>query len=309
MYSELKKIRFSRLRKLELSVLAKSVIEIVEKNDPETLRIKELFDSLVEQKPHIEHLDVGYGPHPITTELDSLRQQRIAYSQGIMNQMKTIERGKMEGMKESLKVAQPVANLYLKNLSRNSSRIITEKVIRFFNKIEESEALETAFDTLDLTTYLDQLQSVNSTLIELFNNRRFSISERPKGMTPFFVKSITDIMRKLFLQIELAQFKNPELNYTPLIDELNDELISFEKTINMRASYNKKKAEEIVDDNDVVIDDDESEEEIETTESGTRMYPMNEEVETMENSDELDKERTVAVSSGQAQPPIVSTEA
>lgn len=309
MHKKIVKIRFSSLRKLELSVLAKSVIEIVEKNDPETLRIKELFDSLVEQKPHIEHLNAGYGPHPITSELNSLRKKRLAYSQGIINQMKTIERAKMEGMKESLKVAQPVANLYLKNLSRNNDRIITEKVIRFFNKIEESVTLETAFDTLDLTTYLDQLQSVNSTLIELYNNRRFSISERPKGMTPFFVKSITDIMKKLFLQIELAQFKNPELDYTSLIDELNDELISFEKTINMRASYNKKKAEEIADDNDVVIDDDESEVEIETTESETRMYPMNEEVETMENLDELDKERTVAVSSGQAQPTIVSTEA
>ncbi len=47
MYKSIYRISFSRLLKLELPLLAKGVIGIVEKHDPETLKIKEFFDKLV----------------------------------------------------------------------------------------------------------------------------------------------------------------------------------------------------------------------------------------------------------------------
>ena len=62
-------VPYSKLLKLELPRLANRVIEIVEKHDPETLKIKEVFDLLVEEKPQVEGLIVRHGPHPITEEL------------------------------------------------------------------------------------------------------------------------------------------------------------------------------------------------------------------------------------------------
>ncbi len=116
-------------------------------------------------------------------------------------------------------------------------------------------------------------------------------------------------MNNLFADIELSQIKNQELDYAPLIDELNVELKAFELLINKRASYNKKKAEGVVDDNEVVIDD-ESTEPITTTGSNMRIYPMNEKVEeTRGTLDDVDKKKTVAVSTITKQLPIVPTKA
>lgn len=309
MILKIKRIKFSRLWKLEVAELANSVIEIVEKYNPETLKIDEIFDLLVEQRPQIELLEVEYGPHPITQELQNLRRRRIAFAQGIINQVRTIEYGKMEGTVEPMKVVKPVVNRYLLNLSRNNNRITSQKVTQFFEHIEEKPEVNTAMEALDLTLYLNQLQSVHSVLREQFNNRRDSISKRPKGITPSVVKSILTAMKNLFLQIELAQVKNPELDYTPLVDELNDELTNFGWLINMRASYNKKKAEGNIVYSRAVVDDD-SEEPIKTTESNTRMHSQPiDEVEISENSGELDKKKTVAMSSKPMRLPISSNEA
>ena len=308
MYKNISKISFSRLLKLELPVLARGVIEIVDKHDPETLKIKELFDKLVEQKTQIKKLEVAYGPHPLTEELNDLRNMRLAFAVGIVSQMRTIKNGKVEGMQAALKIAQPVAHRYLHKISRHNNKVVLEKITQFFDSIEEDAALESAFDTLNLTTYLDEMQSVHSTLMEQFGMKRSSISERPDVKTATLVKSITTALKNIFADIELSQIKNQDLDYTPLIDELNAEIAEFTLLISKRASYNKKKADGVIDDNEVV-NDDESGEEIETTETDTRMYPMNEEVELMENLDDMDKKRTVAASSGQARPPIVSTKA
>jgi hypothetical protein len=145
--------------------------------------------------------------------------------------------------------------------------------------------------------------------MEKFGKKRISISERPDEVTSALVKSILFAMNNLFADIELSQIKNQELDYAPLIDELNVELKAFELLINKRASYNKKKAEGVVDDNEVVIDD-ESTEPITTTGSNMRIYPMNEKVEeTRGTLDDVDKKKTVAVSTITTQLPIVPTKA
>ena len=309
MYKTIYRIRFSKILKLELPVLAKGVIGIVEKHDPETLKIKELFDKLEEQTPQIKRLEVPYGPHPLTEELNELRRIRVALALGILNQLKTVRDGKLAGMQESFKVAQPVAHRYLYKLSSHNNKVALEKVTQFFDSIDEDETLEEAFSTLNLTATLNEMRNVNSILMEQFGKKRKSISERPDDVTSALVKSILFAMNNLFADIELSQIKNQDLDYKPLIDELNVELKAFELLINKRASYNKKKAEGVVDDNEVVIDD-ESTEPITTTASNMRIYPMNEKVEEkMGDLDDVDKKKTVAVSSITTQLPTVPTKA
>lgn len=117
--------------------------------------------------------------------------------------------------------------------------------------------------------------------MEQYSNRREDLSTRPKTTTTEIVTELRTALRDLFKQIEVAQIKNGELDYTPLVDELNLDIAEYKKQIKFRASYNKKKANGAIDDNEVVIDY-ESGEEIETTETDTRMYPMSEEVKSME---------------------------
>ena len=309
MKKKILKISFSQLLKLEFQYLASSVIEIVEKHDPEALKIKEIFDILVKQKPQIKLLKVRYGPHPITLKLSNLRFSRNAYAQGMIDQLKTLERVKESGTEEALIVAKPIVIRYLQNLSKNTEKTIRQTLIQFFDVVAEDGAFQMALETLGLLSYHDNLQSVNTAIDEQYILRRENVSARPKDKTPDIIAAIMSDTQDLFKQIEVAQIKHPEIDYTTLIDELNNEIAKAKAEIKARKSYNKKKAEEkALNDNEVVIEGD-SEEPLETSQPAQRMYPMNAQVDDEGDLEQVDKKRTVAVPRKQLLLPDVSTEA
>ena len=314
MKSSILNISFSKLLKLDVQFLASSVIAIVEKHDPEALKIKEIFDILVKQKPQIKLLKVGYGAHPITLKLSNLRTKRDAYAQAMIDQMKTLERVKESGKEEALIVAKPIVFRYLQNLSKNKEKSIRQTLIQFFDLVAENGQFQTALETLDLLSYLDKLQSVNTVIDEEYELRRENVSARPKDKTPDLVASIMSDIRDLFKQIEVAQIKHPEIDYTPLIDELNNEIARAKAEIKARKSINKKKAEDVLNDNKVgenngIVIEGRSENPSESTQTVQRMYPMDVEVEDEENLEQLDKKRTVAMSAKLTRLPIDSTKA
>ena len=315
MYNNILRIGFSRLTKNDVKTLAGRVMTIVEGYDPETCKIKEIYDLLVELQPQIESLRMRDLAHPISKELGALRRQRIAFAQGIIDKMKTIEYGKMTGKMESLTLAKPLVLQHLQGLSSMSEDDIYQNIIGFFRHSSNNQELATALDDLELTSYLDSLKSVNSTIERKFIVRGKSVSERPKNPTPGIVAKVKIAIEDLFKQIEIAQLKNQALDYKPLVDELNNAIAHLQAKLKARASYNKKKAEEKLDNTEVVEKQDEvvietsSEEPSQSTESTERMYPMNVEVENEDNLEQLDIKKTVAVSDKQLRLPIVSTEA
>ena len=303
------KVDYSKLRKAEIKTFASRVIKIVEKHNPETLKINEIFDLLVELEPQIDSLQFGYGPHPITLSLNALRRKRNAFAKGIISRIETLENAEVRGMQEALMLTKPIVLRHLKSLYSFDETTIYQKIVVFFDLVDKDEELETALSTLELTAYLNDLRNVNSSIEEQFINRSENISARPKLKTPTIVASLKVAFLDLYKQIEVAHIKNKELDYTSLIDELNEQIAILKATLKARASYNKKKAEGVIDDNEVVIDD-ESTEPITTTASNMRIYPMNEEVEEkMGDLDDVDKKKTVAVSSITTQLPTVPTKA
>ena len=302
------RIDFSKLRKHEVKTLASRVIKIVEGYNPETLKIKEIYDLLVELEPQIGSLELVHIAHPISKKLNAMRKQRLAIAKGIVNQIDVIERGKFSGKEASLEIAKPIVLQHLQSLWKYDDTKIYDNIILFCKHVAEDAQLQTAMETLDLFMYHDSLQSVNNAIEEQFNARTKCISERPKAATPGIVALIKTALQDFFKQVEISQLKNLTHDYTPLIDELNELIAISKASIRTRTSISKKKANGALNDNEVVVEG-ESEEPSEPSQSTQRMYPMVVDVEDEENLEEIDKKRTVAVSTKQTLLPDVSTEA
>ena len=302
------KINFSKLKKLEVQNLAESVITIVEKHNPEDLQIKEIFDKLVELQPRIDLLTIGYGAHRLTKEINKLRRRRNAFTQGLINKMKTIEDGGIEGMENHIAIAKPKAILYLQGLSKESEKTKVQTISQFLNLIDNNEELANAILALDLIPDLNNLKLVTTDIRALYNKRRESTSARPKAKTLMHVAAIKIAISNLFKQIEVAQIKNADLDYMPLIDELNLEITRAKAEVKARASYNQKKAEGANNNNEVAITS-LSEKPSETTEAAPEVNLMSVELENEEDFEELDIKKTAAVSTKQTRLPIVSPEA
>ena len=316
MSKKISKMYFSRLRKIEVKDLASKVITIVEGYDPEALKIKEIFDLLVEQKPQIDFLDVPYGPHLISSDLVALRRRRIAIAQGIVDKVKSIEYGKTIGTDEDLKIAKSFVTRYLKGLRRDDQDEALQKVKQINYHCNNDLALTTAFEALDLTKDLDSLLHVNIIIETKYLQRGKSVSARPKDPTPGIVANLKEKLEDLFKDIDLAKIKNRDIDYKPLTDDLNEELAKYRAKLNTRASYFMNKAEQErneangVEKHGEVVVMSGSEEPSASIQSTERMIPTNVEVgDSEDNLDLLDIKKTVAVSGKQTRLPIVSDEA
>lgn len=243
MINELIEIPLSKLRKLELPQLAKQVLEIVEKHEYETFKIKEAFDALDKLKPQWVNLEVRYGAHPLTKKITLLRQERNQYASSVISQLKAKKTANIASLREFVEIAEVPIDRFLKEMYQTSDVMINERLDAFFLLLANDEDLQDALETLDLTSYIVLMKVANSNLNEQWGKRNVSIKSRPKTKNPPIVLSTNAALRNLFSQINLAQFQNPGLNLMPMIDELNGLLARFLMMINIRASVNKKKAE------------------------------------------------------------------
>lgn len=245
----IKIIPFYRLLKLELPELTQLVIEAVEQHLPETLMIKEMHDKLVAQKPQIECLKVGYGPHPITEELTPLRKKRFMYAANIVHKMSVVVVEDENVKSKAVREAKIVINLYLLNLSKSKNeQIINQKLTQFFREVETNVSFSAAVRTFDLMTDIENLELTHSDVRQLLNTRRNLIKQRPKAETSRNMKSIRKAITDLFMQIEVAKVKHIDLDYQPLINDLNGIIDNYRELVNMRATINKRKAGDVEQD-------------------------------------------------------------
>ena len=284
----IKSINYSRLLKLELPILANRVITTVEKHDAETLHIKETFDLLEKTKPQILALEVRFGPHPITEDLNDLRKKRIKNAGLIISHLNLVIKQDIEAQRKLIKVVQPVVTRFLSKLSRDSDDIATENVKQFMLQIQSNEDLSEALTELEFLSYANSLQIANLGLIENLAKRDASISQRMKS-TPSISRPIHGALRNLFNQINLAKSLYPGVDYQPLIDELNVILTSYEAKINLRATLNKKKADKAGIENESDENNDTSTITIEEDETPLMMRKM----DMLDTSDEKGTEPPV----------------
>ncbi len=302
-----KNIPLSKLLKLELPRLANRVISVIEKQDPEILKFKESFDVLEGLKPQLKNLEAKHKGHPLTKKLNILRKDRMHFASLITTQIRLHVKSDKVDLRSSVEVAFPVVDRFLTNLYKNNDDQISELVFQFFAQVDSNEQLEDALTSLGVSSDLDQLRSVNSTMEELLAERNASITARPKMGTPPNKRSIHRALRNLFNQINLVKLQNPNLVYTLMIDELNGILTFYEGKINLRASINKRNADEAIGKDDttenVVVIENQSKqptEPIRSTVSTNGMYPSNVEVEKRivhnGNLDPLSQQKNAAVS-------------
>ena len=243
---EVKQLSFSKLLKNEVPALAKLVIEVVEKHNPEELQIKEIYDLLVKETPQIEKLNAIYGVHPITVKLKPKREQLLLEVSALRLQLKVASKMTSVDILEAVMPLSLAYDAYLSKLRKNKNeQVILEKITAFLDLLDNDLELLNAVETLGLNSLINSIEHSLVTVKSFHFERTSLISQRPKEKTRVTTKTVTQALKNLFKQIEVAQLKNTELDYRPLFHELNDTMGKYRKLINIRDSFNKKKAEEM----------------------------------------------------------------
>ncbi len=242
---EVKQFPFSKMLKMEVPALAKLVIVIVEKHDPEVLQINEIYELLLKERPLIAKLSALYGVHPITVELKPLWEELLLYVSALKVQVKLASKSNTVETLQAANLLTLSVNTYFSKLrSSKNVQIILEKIESFQNEIKFNAELGEAADTLGLGRLIVGMEGTLVSVKRLQLERTALISQRPKEKTLVSVKSLVGALKTLFKQVEVAQFKHTELDYAPLFHELNDTIDKYRNLINIREGFNFRKAEE-----------------------------------------------------------------
>lgn len=238
------KIPYSSMLKLEVPQMMEQVIAIVEKHNPKALNIDITHNLLVAEKPQIDKLFVWYRSYPFTKELKELRRKRRLNVRKISFHLYVVTQEDITGVDESVNLVKSEIERFI--LDFNSSKneeVKCRKLTQFFKLIEEDEELELAMSTLKFTEMLNDLRTIHSKILTMSKQKITSLSQRPKEKTSVLIKSVLTATKNMLKDIELAQYKFPEIDYNPLFDELNVLLTNYRNLINYRLLHNQRKAE------------------------------------------------------------------
>lgn len=239
---EIERVGFSRMLKLEVPELALEVRGIVEKHDPELLQIDFMFDLLVSKSPVISKLKAPYGVDPLRLALIPLREKLMLKASKIKLHLKVLNKSTD---KKDLFIVQTAVDRHLLHLYKSKNpKVLNQKIAGFLDDVENDEALATALQEYNFMKLIDDLKLTLREVRQLSGERGKVLSERPKETSNQLITELADAIEKLFNEIELAQFKNPEIDYEPLVRELNVLMKNYRTSIKLREARNKRLAAE-----------------------------------------------------------------
>lgn len=240
----IKKIELSRLHKIEVPILLRSVIEILEKHNPETLRFKDMHALLVAQMDKAKILFNDYGAHKLTDQIQRLHDKRLKNASLIHMQIETLEKLDCKKTQAFVEDAIILSKAHLTYLGQMRQDQVDAKIYSFFSELKHDtdKIFQDAFAGLGLLDYVEQLEKTNNAYDKLYIERLSDMNNRPSTSDRILERETQKIMRMFFEQVNFQQDLFSDIKYGPFIYNMNLKLTEFSKTIKTRKATNKRRA-------------------------------------------------------------------
>lgn len=305
---EINRLPISKMQKLEVAEFAEEVIGVVHKYNPEEMQINAMYDLLVANKPLIAQLKVHYGVDPYRLDLKPAREMMMLLVSNI--KLKVRMATKTNDPKD-FHVIESAINSSLRHLYRcRNAKTVTQKIRGFLNDVEADQELQAAITQFDLLEDVMQLTAAVDRVRELSRKSYKRTSSRINVSSTVHMRAVYSAVEYVFNEIEMAHLMNPELDYSPLVAELNvlvnkyRSLIVIREHNNRRLAALKKAEEEAMNDNDANgTDGADTDDEMNNSESSTEQDASTEgetstdEETTVEDDDEEGHESDVQTTS------------
>ena len=289
---EITRLPVSKMQKLEMAEFAEEVIGVVQKYNPEEMQINAMFDLLVANKPLIAQLKVHYGVDPNRLDLKPARERMMLLVSNI--KLKVRLATKTNDPKD-FHVIESAINGSLRYLYRcKNAKTVNQKIRGFLNDAENDEELVAAITQFNLLEDVMQLSAALDRVRELSSKSYKRTSSRIDVSTMVHIRAVYNAVEHVFNEIEMAHLLNPELDYAPLVAELNvlvskyRRLVAIREHNNRRLAAMKKAEEEAMDDDDAngADTDDEMNDSESSTEQDSTEQDSTEQDSTEEDSTE-----------------------
>lgn len=114
---------------------------------------------------------------------------------------------------------------HLKGLRKSNSYRQVRIIQGMVDEMNQNVTVKQAVETLGFSKFFEILHDEFLKFDTVYKQRRKTLAEKEKARNLKIKRKLYFLLRQLFTAIEVAEIQHPELEYTPLINELNQEII------------------------------------------------------------------------------------
>lgn len=269
---DIKKIAFTKLRKLEVLTFYDDIVRVINRHDTKVMRVDTTCHVLLGMQAKAQLLklsDRDLGHNYLTPEVSKLHERRLKFAGFITNHMEVVEQAGFKGTDHLVKITKPVVVRYLHYLRQNNRVEVTQTIIQFFKELEEKPEVKDALYELGFKPFLDELQDTHDAYEKTYAERRAYRSSRHKGSTLPVQREIQRILKILFEQVDHYQHVFSDVDYSIFIAQLNRVITEYSKQIKTRDTQRKNKKLKAQEREENALEDKAKMNEIEKTQSDT----------------------------------------
>ena len=121
--------------------------------------------------------------------------------------------------------------------------MLSQRVVSFLNAAKTEQSFIEALLSHNLMSHVEEIELAHTDMLSMINKRVNALSQRPSLPTKIAIDLVGGAIDDLYKGIEVAHLTNTELDYEPLVDELNQSTAMFRLSIKLRDASNKRKAD------------------------------------------------------------------
>jgi len=249
--SEINRIPFSRMLKSEMADFVEKTIDIVESHDLESALITPVYQQLRGKETDIKLLRLSYGIDTERLRVNKSKSKLMLVISAFKLKVRLLSKSNPE---LEMHPIQNAINKHLRHLKKcKNDKQLSQKIAGFFDLVNDNQEISTALDDFNLIGEIDAMKATFSQVERASKKRVSLLSQRPLVSTQVIVKGMSLAIENLFKGIEVANLigtttggepAEGQIDYVPLMDELNQLSEMYNRSISIRIANNKRKAQE-----------------------------------------------------------------
>lgn len=213
-------ISFYQLTQSESAELSLSVLGVVERQNPEVMGVKPLYDLLKAFEPQLSLITTPHVAHPLTLSIETDVKRAKQLCLAIVNQTKAVEQGKVEIHKDALFQIAPLVKKYLAKNYNSNRTAFADGLRNFVDAVNATETMRNAAKALGLEVYITELGVVKSRIDQNNVLRSEDLVAQRTVKEMHLRKALNKAMSNLLKAIDLAEVTNKTFDFGPLKTEL-----------------------------------------------------------------------------------------
>ena len=235
------KVRFDRMHNDEFMILCKSLMQSIEKYDPNALSLEDTFRNFKGRvEPVLKHLESKQRKMPQSDAINELRKRVNDLVSALLLYVKSLDRAAFAEQAASILQCSVFIRHNFKDFVHQGVFTQSGLLFNLKNELDRNEQMKKACEELGIMRFVQEINVTREKIKELENDRtKTKLSQPQTGATLIAKEQLISELKYLLLSIERQILLVPETDHDFIVNLINSYLIDARAQLRNLASRRK----------------------------------------------------------------------